>query len=112
MGTITARNRKDGSVSYMARLRVMRDGATYHETETFNRRPVAAAWMKKRERELEKPGAIAGAIAVDPTLAKAINRYTEESTPLDLTIGCRRIQIRDGWQRLLLAESHARQLLG
>ncbi|WP_371412590.1 hypothetical protein [Neorhizobium sp. T25_13] len=35
--------------------------------------------MKKRERELAKPGAIAGAIAADPTLAKAIDRYTEES---------------------------------
>lgn len=57
----------------------MRDGVTYHETETFNRWPAAAAWMKKRERELAKPGAIAGAIAVDPTLAKAIDRYTEES---------------------------------
>ncbi|MCQ1853763.1 site-specific integrase [Neorhizobium galegae] len=79
MGTITARKRKDGSLSYMARVRVMRDGATYHETETFDRRPAAVAWMKKRERELAKPGAIAGAIAVDPTLAKAIDRYTEES---------------------------------
>ncbi|CDZ59587.1 site-specific integrase [Neorhizobium galegae] len=79
MGTITARKRKNGSVGYRARLRVMRDGVTYHETETFDRRPAAAAWMKKRERELAKPGAIAGAIAVDPTLAKAIDRYTEES---------------------------------
>lgn len=79
MGTITARKRKNGSVSYMARVRVMRDGATYHQTETFDRRPAAVAWMKKRERELAKPGAISGAIAVDPTLAKAIDRYTEES---------------------------------
>ncbi len=79
IGATTPRARKDGSVSYMARVRVMRDGATYHETETFDRRPAAAAWMKKRERELAKPGAIAGAIAVDPTLAKAIDRYTEES---------------------------------
>ncbi|RVI07745.1 site-specific integrase [Sinorhizobium meliloti] len=79
MGTITARKRKDGSVGYMARVRVMRDGATYHETETFDRRPAATAWMKKRERELAIPGAIAGAVAIDPTLAKAIERYTEES---------------------------------
>ncbi|WP_339073144.1 site-specific integrase [Sinorhizobium meliloti] len=79
MGTITARKRKDGSVGYMARVRVMRDGATYHETETFDRRPAATAWMKKRERELAIPGAIAGAVAIDPTLAKAIERYTEDS---------------------------------
>jgi integrase len=79
MGTITARKRKDGSVGYMARVRVMRDGATYHETETFDRRPAAAAWMKKRERELAKPGAIDEIKAADPTLAKAIDRYTQES---------------------------------
>ena len=48
MGTITARKRKDGSVGYMARVRVMRDGVTYHETDTFDRRPAAVAWMKKR----------------------------------------------------------------
>lgn len=79
MGTITARKRKDGSVGYMARVRVMRDGVTYHETDTFDRRPAASAWMKKRERELVKPSAIAGLKTADPTLAKAIDRYTEES---------------------------------
>lgn len=79
MGTITARKRKDGSVGYRARVRVMRDGVTYHETETFDRRPPAAAWIKKRERELAKPGAVLLAKMDDPTLAKAIDRYTEES---------------------------------
>lgn len=43
MGTMTARKRKDGSVSYMARVRAMRDGATYHEPETFDRRPATRA---------------------------------------------------------------------
>ena len=41
MGTITARKRKDGSVAFVARVRVMRDGVTYHETEPFDRRPTA-----------------------------------------------------------------------
>jgi hypothetical protein len=36
----------------------MRDGIAYHETETFDRRPAAALWIKKRERELAKPGII------------------------------------------------------
>ena len=79
MGTITARERKDGSVAYLARVRVMRDGITYHETETFDRRPIATSWIKKRERELAVPGAIADCKAADPPLAKAIDRYTEES---------------------------------
>ena len=52
MGTITARERKDGSVGYMARVRVMRDGKTYHETETFDRRPAATAWMRNAKIEV------------------------------------------------------------
>jgi hypothetical protein len=50
MGTITARKRKDGSIAYMARVRVVRDGEAYHETETFDRRPAAAAWISKEQR--------------------------------------------------------------
>lgn len=80
MGTITARKRKDGSIGYMARVRVVRDGESYHETETFDRRPAAAAWISKRERELSKPGAVAKSRNDDPTtLAKVIDRYVEES---------------------------------
>ncbi len=79
MCTITTRKRKDDSVAFMARVRVMRDGVTYHETETFDRRPAATSWIKKRERELAKPGVITTYNAADPPLAKAIDRYTEES---------------------------------
>jgi integrase len=80
MGTISARKRKDGSVAYRARVRVMQDGVTYHETETFDRRPAAAAWISKRERELSKPGAVARSKNDDPTtLAKVIDRYTEDT---------------------------------
>lgn len=80
MGTISARKRKDGSVAYRARVRVMQDGVTYHETETFDRRPAAAAWISKRERELSKPGAVAKSKNDDPTtLAKVIDRYIEET---------------------------------
>ncbi|WP_119390683.1 tyrosine-type recombinase/integrase [Taklimakanibacter lacteus] len=79
MGTISPRKRKNGSVAYRARVRVMRDGVTYHETETFDRRPAATAWMKQRERELAKPGVIDRVKTADATLAKAIDRYIEES---------------------------------
>ena len=52
MDSISIRKRKDGSSSYLARMRLMRDGASYHETRTFDRRPAATAWIKKREKEL------------------------------------------------------------
>jgi hypothetical protein len=79
MGTITTRKRKDDSVAFMARVRVMRDGAAYHKTETFDRRPATTSWIKKRERELARPGVIPAYKTADPPLAKAIDRYTEES---------------------------------
>lgn len=48
----------------------MRDGQTYHETETFDRQPAATAWMKQRERELAKPGVIDSVKSADPTLSQ------------------------------------------
>ncbi len=60
MGSISTRKRKNGSSSYLARVRVMREGTSYHETKTFDRRPAATAWIKKREKELAKPSALEG----------------------------------------------------
>jgi hypothetical protein len=57
LGTVTARTHD--SIGYMAWVRGVRDDVTYHETETFDRRPAAAAWLSKRERELSKPRAVA-----------------------------------------------------
>ena len=79
MGSITTRKRKDGSHSYRARVRVMREGTVYHETKTFDRRPAATTWIKKREKELAKPGALEELNVSDPPLSKAIERYTEEA---------------------------------
>jgi hypothetical protein len=47
MDMISARMRKDGNVTY--RARVTQNGVTYHDTETFDSRPATAAWMKKRQ---------------------------------------------------------------
>ncbi|AMM86703.1 site-specific integrase [Martelella sp. AD-3] len=79
MGSITTRKRRDGSQSYRARVRVMREGSVYHETKTFDRRPAAAAWIKKREKELARPGALEELNAHDPPLSKAIERYIDEA---------------------------------
>lgn len=51
----------------------MRDGAIYHQTETFDRRPAAAVWMRKRECELAKSGTIDEIRVADPRLAKIID---------------------------------------
>lgn len=78
MASITTRKRKDGS-SCLARVRVMREGTSYHETKTFDRRPAATVWIKKREKELAKPGALEELNVSAPPLSKAIERYTEET---------------------------------
>lgn len=79
MGSISIRKRKEGSSSYLARVRVMREGTSYHETKTFDRRPAAAAWIKKREKELAEPGALEELNVSAPPLSKAIERHTEET---------------------------------
>lgn len=83
MGTIVERPRRDGTVGYMAQISIMRDRKIVHrESKTFDRRPAANAWIKKREAELAKPGGLDAARRdiKSPTLADAIDRYTRESS--------------------------------
>jgi integrase len=80
MGTITERKRKDGSKGYTAQIRIKRDGAIVHtEAQTFDRKPAATAWLKKREAQLAEPGALDALKKPDVTLADAIKKYVGES---------------------------------
>lgn len=92
MGTITARKRSDGSVSFQAQISLKRDGEVHRESKSFERRQAAYAWLERRERELSKPGAIVEekAKAADVTLAEAIDRYVAESVR---TIGRTKAQV-------------------
>ncbi|NNU70395.1 site-specific integrase [Rhizobium sp. WYCCWR 11152] len=80
MGTIAERRRKDGSKSYTAQIRIKRDGKLAHtEAQTFDRKPAASAWLKKRETELSQPGALDRIKVDDKTLSDAIDQYLLES---------------------------------
>lgn len=81
MGTIVPRPRKDGTTAYMAQIAIMREGRSHRESKTFDREPAARAWVKKREAELAKPGALAAAASPtrNITLGEAIGRYERES---------------------------------
>jgi len=80
MGTISARKRLNGTTGYTAQIRLKRDGKVVHsESNTFDRRPAAVAWLKKRETELAVPGAIERAKISNVTLADVIDTYTSES---------------------------------
>lgn len=86
MGTISARKKANGSVSYTAQIRIKRDRKIiYSEAETFNRRQNAVIWLRNREADLDKPGALDNAIAnkgkeTGVTLGEAIARYKREMT--------------------------------
>jgi integrase len=86
MGTIFERPRRDGTIAFTAQISIMRNRkVALRETKTFDRRPAAVAWLKRREKELERPDGVNEAIAAKKasprtaTLASAIDRYVSES---------------------------------
>lgn len=61
----------------MAQISIMRDRKVVHrEAKTFDRRPAAKAWIKKREAEIAESGGLEAARRDkrNPTLADAIDR--------------------------------------
>ncbi len=57
MATIVERRKKDGSFSYLARIRIARRGREDDtESRTFPRKAMAEEWAKRRELELSAPG--------------------------------------------------------
>ena len=53
MGTITVRKAKNGEKRYTAPIRLRRNGViVYQETQTFERRQVAKAWLRRCDTEL------------------------------------------------------------
>jgi integrase len=76
MGTISERTRRNGTKAYTAQIRIKRAGVLVHsEAQTFERRPAAKAWLKKRETELDEPGALDRLKTPDVTLDQAIDKY-------------------------------------
>lgn len=101
MGTITARKRKDNSTAYTAQIRINRDGKTvYQESQTFDRKQVAQAWIKRRETELAEPGGIERANRKGVTVKKMIEQYLDEYEkirPLGKTKNATLKAIKDTW---------------
>jgi integrase len=78
MGTIIGRTRKDGSKAFLAQITIKKAGAIVHrESETFDRKPAANAWIVKREAELKRPGGLEQ--KENPPLSAVIDRYVAES---------------------------------
>ncbi len=78
MATISKRRKKDGSFSYTAQIRITKRGADYTESRTFSREALASDWAKRREVELEHPGALEKAAIGAISLGKLIADYIEQ----------------------------------
>ena len=79
IATIRARKRIAGSIIYTAQIPLIREGAqVYQESQTFARKQAAQAWVRKREAELDQPGAIERAHRVGATVKEMIERYMLE----------------------------------
>ena len=62
-------------MTYTAQIRIKRDGVqVYQESQTFARKQAAKAWGRKREAELDQPGAIERANRVGATVKEMIER--------------------------------------
>lgn len=76
-------------MSYTAQIRIKRDGVqVYQESQTFARKQAAQAWARKRESELDEPGAIERANRKGATLKEMTDRYlveVEKAKPLGKT---------------------------
>lgn len=80
MASIIERKRADGTVAYLVQITIKKDGKIVHrEARTFDRRPAANEWAKKREKELAAPGGVAAVKARKVTLKDAIDKYMKEA---------------------------------
>lgn len=78
MGSKTVRKRKDGSVVYNAQVRIMQKGVTvYQESQTFDRKATAQAWIKRVETEMAVPGVIEKANRSGITVKEMIQKLVE-----------------------------------
>lgn len=79
IGTIRPFKREENMTADYAQIRINRDGQpVYQETQTFDRKWVAQAWMKRREAELAVPGAIERMNRKTVSVKQMIDRYLDE----------------------------------
>lgn len=77
MGSIVSRKRKNGTIGHTAQIWLKDGGKTiFTESQTFDRKPAALVWLKKRETELAVPGALIKSI--DRLLKDVIDKYNAD----------------------------------
>lgn len=80
MGTISARKRADGSTAYTAQIRLKVKGSIVHtEAQTFTRKALAQAWLKRRESDLEVARAAGSLGAKKVTVGQLLDSYAAQA---------------------------------
>lgn len=84
MATIRKRTNSKGEARFEAIIRLKRQGVLIHrESRAFGRKALAVDWAKRRELELEAPGALdAIKPRTDTQLGKLIKKYREDFADL------------------------------
>lgn len=80
MGTITARKRADGSTAYTAQIRLKDKNVIVHtEAQTFTRKALAQAWLKRREAQLQEARALGTLQAAKVTVGELLDSYVAQA---------------------------------
>ncbi|MDY0136661.1 MAG: site-specific integrase [Thiomicrospira sp.] len=76
MATFEKKIKKDGSVSYRARILIKQKGVVVHrESKSFSRESLAKTWAKRRESEIEQNIAEVGAVVTKATFGEVAAKY-------------------------------------
>lgn len=80
MGTISARKRADGSTAYTAQIRLKEQGVIVHtEAQTFTKKALAQAWLKRREAVLQEARAMGALPKEKITVGQLLDAYVQQS---------------------------------
>jgi len=78
VASIEKRKRKDGTIVYDVRIKVKREGLSFHrESKTFSSKQIAQNWAKKREKEIEEQLALEGGVSKKMTWGDAAKHHLE-----------------------------------
>ena len=80
MGTIAQRKRADGTTAYTAQIRLKDQGVIVHmQAQTFTKKALAQAWLKRREAELEVARATGVLNQKKLTVGDLLNSYVKQA---------------------------------
>jgi integrase len=106
VGSIIGRTRKDGTIAYLAQILIKRKSKIVHrESQTFDRKQAAKAWLARRETELSEPGAFDP--KHDVKLSEIIDRYVRDS---ERELGKTKAQVLETIKEYEIANLHCSEI--